>query len=1209
MIVEEGLETFSCEEKSRHMSYYSRKEALFKKRSPRKARIRRAPRKLPTIQIVIIISMIGGALGASIGLQRVSAGTGTIKFKENGIQSYGYKNEKPMIAVGEGNSMMLQVYDMTGALLANKTTSSQGSTDLLMFDVLKIYSSEGNLVRLMHLQQVAGSYSIVEDRTFTFSEDHGACERFENSTITIHSHMLNNIVTAYDSNTGNTTGYVLMPDTTYLNFMFIQSGTSLVSTWRSATTGLGYVIIMTHAPLLIAHTFTASGAPSTIHDSLLNNLNTSELLGVRLIDSVPTNFTFLSVYDISNTVSSTDPSKTSEIQLSGLTSSNLNMFTNIGSYQYVALLPVLQPPTQNLTLILVSKLVLRVEVTLPLMSKGVARYSFSNSIMLSDVAASIVFIEGNSNTLQIYNLSLDACIYRDSTGLCHSCIPGYSFYNQKASIANNACIKDPKNGSKGCSGFSCSTLVACMDVNCADCSSSYKFCDSCNSNWFASSGVCYSFNLNFSISMMSSVIRKDEANLLISANLPIQNVPLPQAPSQLDLAIIEALKASLASVQVRSGSNVLMANMSKPSLYFHYSAVGTFQLPVPLSPPMTETSFYICFSTGSSMSFNMNNAAFTIVPSQDCLAVNNPDPLTPKEQCLEEVISRIVANSGQLSFARHSAISELIQYLLAADPSGVLVKFSQNLKILIRLYYLNVVHGHFLDGVLDRSASSLAEYFSAVSSDYQTSSLLGWRGRLSRKGLMLAAEASDTRFLIRAWIYVFFWVARQVGKALAHSSVRIGKPGLIIFFYLEHAWLFGFNLMFSDGMFYGSHTLLHFKISLQSIFASILFLLLTLDLLDLLFTAFDTSSWNLYLNSSQSVSPQTTQTLTVPPRQGVQRLTQDARHFSVRSMLSPSHGSQCPTSHSISKSFEIDYPASYSIISKHLGSVTILRGTLKPSVSSFNPIMARCYFLLHSLRTLVYQACFISCQYAPALAVSVTIGMELCKCLIGLFLEFKYKAFLSRSVLIIESATHLIMAISLVAFWIIPLDKGVLPEAPQISFAFILIWMILTEHLLCIAGLGLRIFDYYKSFKSNRSTKYQGLQWFIIAQREAPVSVAQKIKNPPSTHPFPFPSENPFSQEAPISLASHGVPNSDLKTVRVDSEIDFERKLSFSDDVNPPNHQNLNLNANLAEGQISRNLIDHIQQPIGRVAKIQSIAPIHKKKVIKYSTVFQPTNQ
>ena len=164
------------------------------------------------------------------------------------------------------------------------------------------------------------------------------------------------------------------------------------------------------------------------------------------------------------------------------------------------------------------------------------------------------------------------------------------------------------------------------------------------------------------------------------------------------------------------------------------------------------------------------------------------------------------------------------------DPSGILLKFTQVLKLFSRLRLVNISYGVYLEGFLDSIGNLYDKMYQSKNKDTQAQAsgkrLMqqkkfvddeaiyknGWKAKFEEKGIpmLLVAKINQQQL----FMFLGSWLLRIVSNIIFWwmRNRRFVKPWLLSLVRLQRKLHFVvFNSTVLDILFYGTRTILHSK--------------------------------------------------------------------------------------------------------------------------------------------------------------------------------------------------------------------------------------------------------------------------------------------------------------------------------------------------------------------------------------------------------------
>ena len=1048
---------------------------------------------------VVLISLFYRTL-ASISLNPITVDTNpspvSCGYVSLGARTYSYSSVLNVTVYPDSANQYISVFDVAGNFLATSPTLSPSPQGLVLYGSGNMQSFGGSTTNGLTLQSTAASYALLLSMTqvLTVTGGYKVSELRSNTTLIYLGYVggTKNI-SSYDYSTNSIVNNLTTTDFNSVLHVHIFNSSFLLVTSGGTTSGKYFLVDAIGMSIL--QTFMSSTGQTTPRDNVFNNLNYSQLIGTNTKLTAFPNKAYFSAYDLSNILTTTLALVAPTVLIPGTWVACGNNILNFGPYQYVGVLPAQYAPV--VSLLVASKPYFDVINVIPLSitAANVSDSSLSTSIMLDDITSTLAFTMSVTSTYNVhmYNVTFDRCVYRDSAGVCHGCITGYVVLAPSASNQSNGiCIVNATvPDGYGWLDSTYMILVPCAASNCALCSL-ISVCTICQAGYYANGGQCYLVGV--SINPLTPLPLNVDLGFTMSFSLQgsPSNVSFPSG-------FYQGIASSLANSNQGSSISFVQSDTlteNKPQVQIQIVRITPTLIAfyVTLKTSLQSTGYQACYSNPNNTTFLVNGTNFTLPPFNSCIPYQNSEPV-PSSALGTQATSQRILTASSLS-PPNEAGTHLINLATSADPTGISTKLSQNLKIYIRMYFLNIKHGMLVDQLFEKGEASILMLKTSMTRDYMLASSLGYRGRVSKQVESLDFT-DDVAFAIKVGVYLLFCVVKVVCGLLTRGRPQIGKGFLVFLFYLPKLHLVIFNSVFSDLLFYGTHSLMHCSSKWVQVFAGVALLALMTDTMDLMTLTYQDGSWMLFNSYNKKYSKEV-----LPQKEKGQ----------VKSRI-PLGPIDSKTSN------PIDYNTSYRNIEKNMFSVTFIKGAFSSASKTIAPRITRIYFHLHLLRTVTYQVLFVVCQYVPALALSLFIVTEVSKCSIGLYCELKHRLFSSRIVGILECASSGVMAGVLIGFSLPALAKVPLSVNTQTACIICFLIVIFLEYGIMIGNIIYQVSLMISERKLKRADKYDKPLWFIqygvkpqaqAPQFEEPL-LLQNMRSIVSVHNHgKLSSQNPF---------------------------------------------------------------------------------------------------
>ena len=1092
--------------------------------------------------ILMILTIVTSFANCAISMTPISTTTATgAQTAGNvwyGLSSFGYATGLNVTAVGDNSHFTIKLFNNLGNLLAS-TSVANTTTQILMFDPLRMFSVETQNVRQQILQVVGATYSMNLDYLMTLVAYYYLAQDIAPGTTLVYASFYQsyNVMTVYDHSSHAIINSVTVNPSNNCEHLYVFNSSFLLT-----SSDLPTIYIFDRTSLALLHSFVATSADTGAMDCVFNNLNYSQLIGINTITAASPNQIWVSAYDISNFATSTDPVKAyPSLQLPGPTLS-ANPIYNLGIYAYAFTIPFFEPTGSNLYL--VTKPYLDSVQLLPLVNLNVGWSSLANAITLDVFTQSFSYLAGPNVNVQIYNIIFDGCIYRDSTGLCHSCVAGYYVLSNACTICNSNCLTC-FGIATNCTSCTAPLLISSTNFTCSPCGTGYYsaggYCYPCDPSCITCSGSSTSCIISSSTPLYFNASKPLvlAAGTDLGFTLSLQSVGVQGGQGALASLLPEVEKLmpnSVSSIKITSLSSGQLLNDSvlKVELTVISLDAGLLSLAVGLvsNPPIADACT-VCYSSTAFKVFAVNGTSYTLQPFNFCQGYQSPESYSSFSQLLQSSAFQVAEASNTNS--KSEAGNQLIGLIAAADPTGILSKFTQNLKIFIRLYFLNIKVGGLYDGFLEKFCTSVPMLVTSISKEYQLESLQGYRGRLTNKKISMNFTTS-LELMVKVGLYLGMWTLKIISSIILLFRFKVGKAGLFLMFFLPKFHLISFTLILSDFLFFGTHCLLHQRNLLNQLFAFAVINLICLDLVGLLSLSFDHFSWSLFIKMRQPFDEtklKKTSTIFQRAKSKVNEIIlekPEEKNLSSRKYNEPSNHvprnlSQSQAANSKEEKLRraqekygngegtraVDYENTFANIAANLFAVFFMKGFLNIKKSTLSHTGSKIYFHLHIYRTIIFQVLFVACQYTPVLALLSFLVIETSKVAVGVYNQVKYRIFMSWIIWILESLSSLFLIVLLLLVYFPSMLNCRISENLQLTGLGIILSLLLFEYLILASSLIFEVISAIKNRKKKMAPKYESIMWFAEEMKVGHVTQRVDIN-------FINSKENLISGKAPPNL-------------------------------------------------------------------------------------------
>ena len=391
--------------------------------------------------------------------------------------------------------------------------------------------------------------------------------------------------------------------------------------------------------------------------------------------------------------------------------------------------------------------------------------------------------------------------------------------------------------------------------------------------------------------------------------------------------------------------------------------------------------------------------------------------------------------------------------LAVVDPTGQAMHLYQHLKIISKLYYININYGKRLDGFLH-----------ALTEDEPV-----WADMDNIDMIVLTVQSGMIGLSLTVMLLAR-WAMKGKRKAYLWVNYIAPKVHLIIF-----------NLVFIDFIWFAPRTLMHSRdLSVWSLVISwIVMTLISIDFFRVFRAALHVGAWNIVFDRVRSAQRyhmaeiNSKQMAKLHNKQGSSVLDKfKSWLFGERNRIGIS-----TSSNKISQAEKIDYPSTYKWLWVDMHTTGYLVIQLRKDSSVLTSRLCRSFYPIRLLRLALFQLIIVSCQYVSGLASICLLTLEASKVTIDIYCYIKYKYLKNIICLLMEVSQSCFLAL----FFIIGLAihrkrfDEIIMDFYQDAGIWIVIASCVAEYLLLITYIAVAAYEYFKNRKSNTSTKYQSV--------------------------------------------------------------------------------------------------------------------------------------
>lgn len=243
--------------------------------------------------------------------------------------------------------------------------------------------------------------------------------------------------------------------------------------------------------------------------------------------------------------------------------------------------------------------------------------------------------------------------------------------------------------------------------------------------------------------------------------------------------------------------------------------------------------------TSSSYSIKYNRVMYRIRDQTKADQLNNSLYLNDSGLVTAAGATLGRSNQGMGNSSTAQVASTSVNLLLSADPTGVLTQYSQNIKIVGKLYYLDVRYNPLVNIFLksvDEASGTLKE--DSYSIEYTRS--ISFKNKPSKNRLLVSG---DTYLLWKILVYGFSFLIRLLSILVLKTKIRLNRAFLHIVYYSAKVHTVIVNSFLIDFTFYISRSQLHNRSFVHSMVSSAVMLMFNVDMMILVSMALDDRAW------------------------------------------------------------------------------------------------------------------------------------------------------------------------------------------------------------------------------------------------------------------------------------------------------------------------------------------------------------------------------
>ena len=699
---------------------------------------------------------------------------------------------------------------------------------------------------------------------------------------------------------------------------------------------------------------------------------------------------------------------------------------------------------------------------------------------------------------------------------CHLCSTDYQQCeicdsNQAAQIGSSCTRWENFPAGFGYDSLS-KTSLPCASTGCLKCAKDFKKCTQCDDSVSNILGANKDYCLESSACEVSTVgclytftAQQEACSVLSSSQICLKLTTTAVLPDNLPISQLVILTGQSLSPEAQ------LTNTMYPQLYELTKTIGTATswLTLDLSfadrTLLKEENYHIVMFTSNPRVLTTNIPGSRIIRVEllrSTVSFFYKEPLTEEYDTgrkqgltLRSALGGPAVGSGLAVLASWGA--------MALDPSGLLLKVSQLLKLVSRLFYLNVAYGHRLNGFL----SGLNNLMLLGQEETPAEVIMNsgkWRGKLSKHHYSLSIVKV---MLDKCLIYLFSACFNTLLVIL--QRYQVSKPVLYLMYYWPKVHCLIYSVVIYDFFMLGFRTALHSR-SVSGPEWLVLYcvgIFMSVDTFETFRSVFELNRWKKKLlrdynpeekefqtiiNSQASPTKVTNRNskaskggmMEESPAYRVEsskavsfnRLVPRASLFGQRDSLKvklPLGLNPLASISEIDKQVKlIDYSKTYEEININYHLMALQTSLLRPDAATYQPLVARALFLQAVFRTNLVSLVILAGQYLVTSLLTVTILIELGFIGALVFIGFKHQHMRSKILYVADMVQRLSLTIFLSIALMIHLKATSADENKRVGDTVIVIVIIacaseyLGVFLYFVAWLGNRLLAKYKAAKS-----------------------------------------------------------------------------------------------------------------------------------------------
>jgi hypothetical protein len=640
------------------------------------------------------------------------------------------------------------------------------------------------------------------------------------------------------------------------------------------------------------------------------------------------------------------------------------------------------------------------------------------------------------------------------------------------------------------------TLSDCTVAHCRDCQKDNTVCTDCDymDGYYLEGNVC----------------QKADTGLLLSLN--------PRKPTNVDLSLILTTAITLPVNQTlfyQSMTPILRMTIIFTSTTTNTTADLSFvhsltplesnvQLDISLKEFPPEKHYSVFVKTQKALNVTLEDRLFRVGGTNGTFEYEAKASLTEiaGAQAQGAAVGALMGNN--------LAITTIIMTAVALDPTGVLMKFNQILKVINKLYFININYGTRLTvflaqiGGVQTKGDGMEEFLHAKSS----------RGKFSQAHVTLEFLNQN---IYKVILYSFSFIVQMVNYFYLGYKNRCHVNFLKFYYYSLKVHLIIFNLVFIDFIWFGSRNLLHSRgFSIPSyLFTCLILVSLTVDLAMVFNNTMTDRYWRYRMRERRIY--EFFAAIESEKMEDEQRLLFTWKRKNKFSKKEVPEELRPPKI--VKKDFSgkpVDYEKTLESLYSNSHLFMIMSTTLRPAREVYLNVMPRSLFSFFLLRGIAYQGLILGGSYVTGLTIGLLMVVEIAKIGHSVYCYVKYKYLKNIICLLMEvSQSFFLLLFQIIAMALHPkaFDE-IIMDFYQDAGIWIVIASCVAEYLLLITYIAVAAYEFFKNRTLNKRTYAHMNTSFIkyasepLIETTSPTLLMPTISSPTKITPNPNTKRN-----------------------------------------------------------------------------------------------------